>query len=140
MRKLALAVVALTTTALMTVSACAQPTPPVGVPNAVRKVLEQHDIDPNSTMTASAVTIPAGGREGRHTHTGPLILYVVSGAFSLDHEGKPNTTYKAGETAFVEAGKQHEGINKGTVDAFGIGFFITPKGAPLTTQVESNGK
>ena len=69
------------------------------------------------------------------THPGPLIVQVQSGAISLDYEGKPTVTYKAGQTFYVEAGKQHEGHNIGTVPAVGIAAFATPKGAPITTQV-----
>src|ERR1700760_1527294 len=92
------------------------------------------------SRTVMQVPIPPGGSEARHIHSGPLIVHVVSGVFSLDYEGKPQTDYKAGDTFFVEAGKQHEGHNKGKVDAVGIAAFATPKGAPITTQVKSNGK
>jgi quercetin dioxygenase-like cupin family protein len=80
------------------------------------------------------VTIPVGGREGKHTHPGPLIVHVISGAFSLDYEGKPNITYKAGETFSAEPNHVHEGINKGDEPAVGIATLVTPKGEPLTKQ------
>jgi quercetin dioxygenase-like cupin family protein len=109
-------------------------------PTVVRKTLMAEDAPGGNTVSMVQVTIPPGGSEGRHIHSGPLIVHVISGAFTLYYEGKPTTTYKAGETFYVEAGKQHEGHNKGTVDAVGIAAFVTPKGAPLTTQVTSNGK
>ena len=77
---------------------------------------------PNTTEAMIEVTIPVGGREGKHTHPGALMVHVTSGAISLDYEGKPNITYKAGDTFFVEAGKVHEGINMGTVPAVGSPF------------------
>jgi quercetin dioxygenase-like cupin family protein len=109
-------------------------------PTVVRTLLKDGDAPGGDTLTMMQVTIPPGGNEGRHMHSGPLIVHVVSGAFTLDYEGKPTTTYKAGDTFFVEAGKQHEGHNIGTVPAVGIAAFATPKGAPITTQVTSNGK
>ena len=105
-------------------------------PQVVRKVLNQQDTANNQTMASIDVTIPVGGREGRHTHPGPLMVYVLSGVFSLDYEGKPQTDYKAGDAFFVEAGKIHEGINKGTVPAHAVATFAGPKGAPITTQVQ----
>ena len=85
-------------------------------PTVVRKVLMQQDLPiPGYSTALVSVDIPVGGREGRHTHPGALIVYVLEGALSLDYEGKQQVTYKAGETFFVEAGKIHEGINKGTV-------------------------
>jgi quercetin dioxygenase-like cupin family protein len=109
-------------------------------PTVVRTLLKDGDAPNGDTLTMMQVTIPPGGNEGRHIHSGPLIVHVVSGVFSLDYEGKPQTDYKAGDTFFVEPGKQHEGHNKGTVPAVGIAAFATPKGAPITTQVTSNGK
>jgi quercetin dioxygenase-like cupin family protein len=103
-------------------------------PAVVRKMLMQQDAPGGSTLSEVLVTIPVGGREGRHTHPGPLVVYVISGAFSLDYEGKPNITYKAGDTFFIEPNHVHEGINRGTVPAVGIATFITPKGAALTKQ------
>ena len=84
---------------------------------SLSKVLMQTDAPGGNTVSLVQVTIPVGGREGKHTHPGPLIVHVVSGAFSLDYEGKPNITYSAGETFMAEPGHVHEGINRGTVPA-----------------------
>ena len=54
---------------------------------------------------------------------------------TFDYEGKPTTTYKAGESFYVEAGKIHEGINKETSPVKAIATFVIEKGKPLTTQV-----
>jgi quercetin dioxygenase-like cupin family protein len=112
-----------------------QPVFSAAAPTAVRKVLMQQDVPNGAQLAVVSVEIPVGGREGRHTHTGPLIVYVQEGALTLDYEGKPTVTYKVGETFFVEAGKIHEGINNGTVPIKALASFVTPKGAPLTTQV-----
>ena len=111
---------------------------PSGPPTVVRKVLMQQDLSiPGSySLVLVSVEIPVGGREGRHTHPGGLAVYVQEGVFSLDYEGRPTVEYKAGDTFFVEAGKVHEGINKGSVAAKGIASFVVPKGQPLTTQVQ----
>jgi quercetin dioxygenase-like cupin family protein len=103
-------------------------------PSVVRKVLMQTDAPAGNTLSLVQVTIPVGGREGKHTHPGPLIVHVISGAISLDYEGKPNITYGAGQTFLVEPNHVHEGINRGTVPAVGIATLVTPKGEPLTKQ------
>ena len=106
-------------------------------PTVTRKVLMQQDLPmPNTTEALIEVTIPVGGREGRHTHPGALMVHVVSGALSLDYEGKPNVTYKAGETFFVEAGKIHEGINRGNEPIVALATFVGPKGQPITKQAD----
>jgi quercetin dioxygenase-like cupin family protein len=132
MRKYAMAAAALTlaSTSVLLVL----PTTAADAPTVVRKVLMQQDAPGGNTVSLVQVTIPVGGREGKHTHPGPLIVHVISGAFSLDYEGKPNITYKAGETFFAEPHHIHEGINKGDVPAVGIATLVTPKGEPLTKQ------
>ena len=105
-------------------------------PTVKRTVLLQQDIANGMTMSEVQVEIPVGGREGRHMHPGPLIVHVVEGQLTLDYEGKPTITYKPGETFFVEAGKIHEGINRGNVGIRAIATFVTEKGKPLTTQAQ----
>ena len=129
--KMAAAVLALASTSVI----LTLPAISADAPTVVRTPLKDGDAPGGNTETMMRVTIPPGGSEGRHYHSGPLIVTVLSGAFTLDYEGKPTTTYKAGETFYVESGKQHEGHNIGKVDAVGIAAFVTPKGAPITTQV-----
>jgi quercetin dioxygenase-like cupin family protein len=106
-------------------------------PSIERKVLLQQDVAvPGYQNVLVAVTIPAGGREGRHTHPGTAIVHVLEGALTLDHDGRPSTTYKAGDTLHVEAGKVHEGINKGNTPVRAIASFVIEKGKPLTTQLK----
>jgi quercetin dioxygenase-like cupin family protein len=38
----------------------------------------------------AAVEIPIGGREGRHTHPGAVLVFVQEGSMSVDHEGRAN--------------------------------------------------
>jgi quercetin dioxygenase-like cupin family protein len=105
-------------------------------PTVKRTVLLQHDTSaPGFEALLVSVEIPVGGREGRHTHPGTAMIHVLEGALTLDYEGKPTTTYKAGESFFVDAGKVHEGINKGNVPAKAIATFVIPKGQPVTAQV-----
>ncbi len=86
--------------------------------------------------TLVSVELPAGAREGRHVHSGTLVAYVKEGALTLDYEGKPTVTYKVGETFFVEPGKVHEGMNKGSVTTMLIATFVFPKDQQMTTQVK----
>jgi quercetin dioxygenase-like cupin family protein len=104
-------------------------------PAVKRTVLLQHDTSvPGYEAVLVSVEIPVGGREGRHTHPGTAMIHVLDGAITLDYEGKPTVTYKAGQSFFVDAGKVHEGINKENVPAKAIATFVIPKGQPVTTQ------
>jgi quercetin dioxygenase-like cupin family protein len=106
-------------------------------PNVQRKVLLRQDLAwPGHEALLVDVTIPVGGREGRHTHPGTLVVYVRSGTLTLDYEGKPTATYGPGDSFAVEPGKIHEGINNGGTPVNVIAAFIVEKGEPLTTQVD----
>ena len=103
-------------------------------PTIQRKVLLTQDLPiPGYQAVMAAVEIPAGGREGRHTHPGAVVVYIQEGTITFDHEGKPTMTYKAGDSFYIEPGKIHEGINKGTSPVKAIATFVIEKGKPLTS-------
>ena len=113
-----------------------QPAKPAG-PTVTRTPLVTKDLPMPGGFVAVLVRVdlPVGAREGRHLHSGTLVAYVKEGALTLDHEGKPTVTYKAGETFSVEPGNVHEGMNKGSVPTQLIATFVYPKDKPMTTQV-----
>jgi quercetin dioxygenase-like cupin family protein len=130
MHSIRIAVLLAVAATLAVVSAQAQ------APTVKRTVLLQHDTSvPGYEAVLVQVEIPAGGREGRHTHPGLAMIHVEEGTLTLDYEGKPTVGYKPGESFFVEAGKVHEGMNKGTTPVKAIATFVVPKGQPITTQV-----
>ena len=103
-------------------------------PTVQRKVLLTHDLAiPGYQTVMAAVEIPPGGREGRHTHPGAVVVYIQEGVLTLDYEGNPTMTYKAGDSVFIEGGKIHEGINKGASPVKAVATFVVEKGKPLTT-------
>jgi quercetin dioxygenase-like cupin family protein len=111
--------------------------PVAQAPAVVRTVLLQHDVSfPGYAAVLVAVEIPVGGREGRHTHPGTLVARVEQGELTLDYEGQPTKTYKTGDSFFVDAGKIHEGQNRGTTPVKLLATFVVDKSKPLTTQVQ----
>lgn len=103
-------------------------------PTVQRKVLLTQDLTiPGYQTVMASVEIPVGGREGRHTHPAAVVVYVMDGTLTLDYEGKPTTTYKPGDTFYIEVGKIHEGINNGSSAVKLIATFIAEKGKPLTS-------
>jgi quercetin dioxygenase-like cupin family protein len=106
-------------------------------PSVKRTVLQKHDLRAQGQEGVMAyVEIPPGGREGRHTHPAEAFVYVLDGTLTFDAEGKPESTYKAGDSFFIEPGMIHEGINKGKITAKLVAVFVTDKGTPLTTQAQ----
>ena len=106
-------------------------------PAVTRAVVQKHDLGAKGYEGIMAnVEIPAGGREGRHTHPADVFAEVLEGTLTLDVEGRPTATLKAGDSFFIEAGKVHEGINKTSAPVKIVGVFVAEKGKPLTTQVK----
>jgi quercetin dioxygenase-like cupin family protein len=105
-------------------------------PQIRRQPLMQRDATiPGYDLAMTIVEIPAGVSEIRHTHPGPLAVYVAEGELILEHEGRPSTTYKAGESVLVEAGKIHQGINRGAVTVKLITTLVAEKGKPANSPV-----
>ena len=106
-------------------------------PQVKRTVLLRHDTPaPGFEAVLVRVDLPGGAREGRHTHPGLLLIHVEEGTLTLDYEGKPTMDYKPGDSVVVEAGKIHEGINKGSTPIKVTATFVIPKGATLTTPAK----
>src|SRR5262252_7340890 len=104
-------------------------------PTVQRKVLLQQDFEvPGYEVLLIEATLPVGGREGKHTHPGTMVGYILEGTMDLEIEGKPTLSLKAGDSAIVEGGKVHEGINRGRVPIKALVTFIVQKGKPLTAQ------
>jgi|SRR5215831_11395482 len=99
-----------------------------------RKILiTQHLPIPGYQIVMAAVELPPGARSGRHTHPGAVVANIQEGVLTLDYEGRPTATYKAGDAVFVEAGKIHEDINNGTTPIKLIAAYVVEKGKPLTS-------
>ena len=122
-----IAVVALAL-ALVTVSAQA--------PTVKRTVLQQVDISvPGREAVTAKAEIPPTGSTGKHTHFGEEIGYLAEGTLTLEVDGVPVRTVKAGEAFNIPAGKVHNAINGGAGSAVAVVTYVVEKGKPLTTPV-----
>ena len=136
MRK-SIVAVCLVVSAFAAVSASVSDAAPAAAPNVERKMLLQQDLSiPNYSTALVEVTIPGGGREGRHTHPGSAVVYVQQGALTLAMEGVPEKTYQVGELFYIPTGKIHEGINNGSTTVKAIASFVVEKGKPLASPVQ----
>ena len=103
-------------------------------PTVQRKTLLQQDFEvPGYQVLLIEATLPVGGREGKHTHPGTMVGYILEGTMDLEVEGKPTQVLKAGDSAMVEPGKLHEGINRGRVPIKALVTFVVKKDQPLST-------
>jgi quercetin dioxygenase-like cupin family protein len=98
-----------------------------------RKVLLQQDAPPGFQTVLTSVEFPPGASEIRHTHPGMLVVYVIEGTLVVESEGRPRTTYKPGDSFYIEAGKVHQGINSSTAPVKIVAMQVAEKGKPLST-------
>jgi quercetin dioxygenase-like cupin family protein len=106
-------------------------------PSVKRTVLLKQDMSiPGREAVMALVEIPPGGREGRHTHPAEVYGFVQEGTITLEVQGQPTKTLKAGDVFSIPPETIHEGTNNGTVTARLSAVFVAEKGKPLTTQVQ----
>ena len=96
-------------------------------------LLKQEMTIPGREAVMASVDLPPGSAEGRHTHPAEVFAFVQEGTISLEIEGKPTVTLKAGEIFYIAPGSVHQAINNGTAPAKLSAVFIAEKGKPLTT-------
>lgn len=84
---------------------------------------------PNDVLQAKLVFQP-GGDTGWHTHPGPVVVVVKSGALTEIHKNGCITVHPAGSVFFESAGEVHRAFNQtGQVTEVFV-TFISPAGAP----------
>lgn len=80
-------------------------TPNIAKPNMVlQQVVEGLPTDDRQTVRVMTATFKPGDKTVYHTHRFPVTVYVLEGAFTLELDGRPPLTVKAGE-ALVEPPK-----------------------------------
>jgi quercetin dioxygenase-like cupin family protein len=77
--------------------------------------------------------LPAGASTGRHRHPGVEVAYILEGTILLQHEGRPDTTVKAGDS-FSNTGV-HSASNTGPNPARILAVYLVEKGKPLAEPV-----
>jgi quercetin dioxygenase-like cupin family protein len=87
----------------------------------------------DSTLTVVENDVAPGGSFGWHSHPGPSLIIVKSGALTFYNGSDPTCSpivHSAGD-AFLDPGTDvHIGINKGTTTAVVIVTRLLPVGAP----------
>ena len=104
-------------------------------PTFTRTILQSPDLSAQGRAAVVArVEFEPGSAIGKHTHPGEELGYVLEGTLTLEVEGKPPVTLKAGDVFFVEAGRVHAGKNGNTPGKV-LATYIVEKGKPLATAV-----
>src|SRR5271169_1804491 len=89
-----------------------------GPPQVKRNIVMKQDMSiPGREAVMALVELPPGSAEGRHTHPAEVYAFVQEGTISLETEGNPTVTLKAGDVFHIKPGQIHQAINNGSVTA-----------------------
>jgi quercetin dioxygenase-like cupin family protein len=106
-------------------------------PTLKRTELQRGDL---SVQGREAVTViaelPAKVESGRHTHPGEEIGYMLEGSMTLEIEGKPAASYKAGDAFIIPSGAVHNARNTAAGTTRVLATYVIPKGLPLATPAK----
>ena len=107
--------------------------PGTAKPNMVlQQVVEGLPTDDKQTVRVMTATFKPGDKTVYHTHRFPVTVYVLEGAFTLELEGRPPLTVKAGE-AMVEPPKvPMTGYNRSATEATKVViFYVSANDTPF---------
>ncbi len=81
--------------------------------------------------------LPPGYVGGKHYHSGPVFVYVLDGALTIEEEGKPARTFTKGQVYEEPLGQTMQGFNKNASEATELLIIqVQSEGVPLMVKVE----
>ena len=118
-------------------SSAQTPAAPAAPTGFKRVELQKHDLaTPGREAVMARGEFQAGATVPKHTHPGDEVSYVLEGEITVEVEGQPATTLKAGQAFFVPAGKVHSAKNASKAAAAVLSTYVVEKGKPLATPVK----
>ena len=87
----------------------------------------------NTDIVVANIAITPGGTSGWHSHPGPVLVVVKTGALTIYRGDDPTcspTLHPAGTAFTEEGGVVHIARNEGAVDATTVATFFVPASAP----------
>ena len=99
-----------------------------------RTVLERTELAGAKGMEAILVLreAPPGKESGKHTQSGNEIVYILDGSVTLEVQGKPSKTLKAGEAFTTGPGQVHNVKNaSASAPVKALAFYVAKKGAAV---------
>jgi quercetin dioxygenase-like cupin family protein len=101
-------------------------------PAIKRTPLQTVDFPAGYNVVTAIAEVPAGSCAGRHTHPGVESSYVMEGPVVVKIEGKPDQTFKTGDSFQIPVNAVHDAC--GVAGGFKVlGTYIVEKGKPLAS-------
>jgi quercetin dioxygenase-like cupin family protein len=106
--------------------------PNIAKPNMVlQQVVEGLPTDDKQTVRVMTATFKPGDKTVYHTHRFPVTVYVLEGAFTLELEGRPPLTVKAGEAMVEPPRVPMTGYNRSATETKVIIFYVSTNDTPF---------
>ena len=105
----------------------------VAKPNMVlQQVVEGLPKDDKQTMRVLTASFKPGDKTVHHTHRFPVTVYVLEGAFTLELEGRPPLTVKAGEAMVEPPNVAMTGYNRSATETTKVViFYVSANDTPF---------
>jgi len=107
--------------------------PGVAKPNMVlQQVVEGLPKDDKQTVRVLTASFKPGDKTVHHTHRFPVTVYVLEGAFTLELEGRPPLTVKAGEAMVEPPNVAMTGYNRSATETTKVViFYVSTNDTPF---------
>ena len=109
----------------------------VAKPNMVlQQIVEGLPKDDKQTMRVLTASLKPGDKTVHHTHRFPVTVYVLEGAFTLELEGRPPLTVKAGEAMVEPPNVAMTGYNRSTTETTRVViFYVSANDTPFLDMI-----
>jgi quercetin dioxygenase-like cupin family protein len=107
--------------------------PNIAKPNMVlQQVVEGLPTDDKQTVRVMTATFKPGDKTVYHSHRFPVTVYVLEGAFTLELEGRPPLTVKAGEAMIEPPKLPMTGYNRSSTEPTKVViFYVSTNDTPF---------
>ncbi|MBR0994173.1 cupin domain-containing protein [Bradyrhizobium japonicum] len=104
----------------------------IAKPNLVlQQAVEGLPKDEKQFVRVMTASFKPGDKTVYHTHRFPVTVYVLEGAFTLELEGKPPLTVKAGEALVEPPNVAMTGYNRTTGETRVVIFYVSAVDTPF---------
>jgi quercetin dioxygenase-like cupin family protein len=102
-------------------------------PNVLLKqIVEGMPSGDKQEVSVLTATVKPGDKTPFHTHRFAVTVYILEGAFTLELEGRPPVTIKAGESAVEPPNVKMIGYNRSATEPMkAVIFYVAEPGTPF---------
>ena len=114
----------------------------VAKPNMVlQQIVEGLPKDDKQTVRVLTASFKPGDKTVHHTHRFPVTVYVLEGAFTLELEGRPPLTVKAGEAMVEPPNVAMTGYNRSATETTRVViFYVSANDTPFLDMIGALGR